>query len=108
VLCYASDAPDTDRRIEDPEELRHSLLALVPADAERLGIRARTFVQESGPPATAIVQAAQRLGCDGIVMSSHGRSGLSHALTGSVAEAVVRDSPVPVTVVPARAVESAY
>jgi nucleotide-binding universal stress UspA family protein len=106
VVCYASATPDRDRRLEDLEHLRHELLALVPAEAGRLGIRAGTFVQESGPPATAIVQAAQRLGCDGIVMSSHARTGLSHALAGSVAEAVMRESPVPVTVVPARAAEA--
>jgi nucleotide-binding universal stress UspA family protein len=102
VVCHATDGK-AGLSADDREQLRRSLLALVPAEAARLGIRARTFVQESGPPAAAIVQAARRLACDGIVMSSHGRSGLSGALLASVAEAVVRESPVPVTVVSARA-----
>lgn len=37
---------------------------------------------------------------DGIVMGSEGRSGVSRMLLGSVAEAVARQSPVPVTIVP--------
>jgi nucleotide-binding universal stress UspA family protein len=40
-------------------------------------------------------------------MASHGRSGLTGALMASVAEGVVRRSPVPVTVVSARASENA-
>jgi nucleotide-binding universal stress UspA family protein len=101
VVCHAIDGsrPAPPR---SPDEIRQELLALVPAEAMRRGIRVRTFVQESGPPAAAIVQAARRLGCDGIVMSSHGHSGLRGALMGSVAEAVVREAPVPVTVISAR------
>jgi nucleotide-binding universal stress UspA family protein len=106
VLCHTV-SDQRELTAPDRDELHRSLLALVPAQASRLGIRARAFIQESGPPAEAIVQAARRLGCDGIVMSSHGRSGLSGALLASVAEAVVRQSPAPVTVVAARAGENA-
>lgn len=48
-----------------------------------------------------IVRAAQR-GVDLVVMGTHGRTGLGHALMGSVAEKVVRRAPCPVLVVPAR------
>jgi nucleotide-binding universal stress UspA family protein len=105
-LCHAVSDP-RGLTLAERDELQWKLLELVPAEAPRLAIRARAFIQESGPPADAIVQAARRLGCDGIVMSSHGRSGLSGALLASVAEAVVRQSPVPVTVVSARASEGA-
>ena len=47
----------------------------------------------------AIVEYARRAGADVIVISTRGRSGLSHALLGSVAERVVRYSPCPVLVV---------
>jgi nucleotide-binding universal stress UspA family protein len=103
-LCHAVSDP-RGLTIAERDELHRRLLALLPAESSRLGIRARVFIQESRPPAEAIVQAARRLGCDGIVMSSHGRSGLSGALLASVAEAVVRQAPVPVTVVSARASE---
>lgn len=54
---------------------------------------------EVGKPIRAIVEFADENGVDQIVMGSHGRSGVTRILLGSVAEAVVRRSPVPVTVV---------
>ncbi|HMC94027.1 MAG TPA: universal stress protein, partial [Polyangia bacterium] len=39
---------------------------------------------------------------DLIVMGTHGRSGLAHALMGSVAERVVRHCPCPILIVPQR------
>jgi nucleotide-binding universal stress UspA family protein len=53
----------------------------------------------SGQPADAILQLADELRVHGIAMGTHGRSGVAHALLGSVAEHVVRHSPVPVLVV---------
>lgn len=52
--------------------------------------------------AAAILEAADDGDVDMIVMTSHGRGGMSKWLLGSVAEKVVRASPVPVLVVPAR------
>ena len=54
-----------------------------------------------GDPSLRIVAAAR--GMDAIVMSTAGRTGLSHLLIGSVAEKVVRHSPIPVLTLPARA-----
>lgn len=50
----------------------------------------------SGLPAEGIVRAAWRLQADLIVMATHGRTGLAHAVMGSVAEDVVRRAPCPV------------
>ena len=52
-----------------------------------------------GDPAAAIVRLAKEEKVDLIVMGTHGRSGLSRALLGSVAEAVVRRAPCPVLMV---------
>lgn len=52
-----------------------------------------------GRPARAINEYAETEDVDHIVMGSHGRSGVTRVLLGSVAEAVVRRAPVPVTVV---------
>jgi len=41
-----------------------------------------------------ILQATWEKGCDPIVMGTHGRTGLAHLLIGSVAEKVVRKSPI--------------
>ena len=51
---------------------------------------------EIGSPATNIVDEAERETSDLIVMSTHGRTGLSHVLLGSVAERIVREAPCPV------------
>jgi len=49
-----------------------------------------------GKPYAEIVKAAADLDVDLIVLGSHGRSGISHLLLGSVAEKVVRLAPCPV------------
>ena len=49
-----------------------------------------------GEPRQRIVETAAERGVDLIVMGTHGRRGLSHAFWGSVAERIVRTSPVPV------------
>ena len=49
-----------------------------------------------GKPYMEIVKAAADLEVDLIVLASHGRSGISHLLLGSVAEKVVRLAPCPV------------
>ncbi len=54
---------------------------------------------ETGKPARAIVETAEELGADHVVMGSHGREGVSRILLGSVAEQVVRRSPTPVSVI---------
>ena len=46
-----------------------------------------------------IVQQAGERKCDLIVMGTHGRRGIAHALIGSDAEQVLRMSPVPVLLV---------
>ena len=56
----------------------------------------------NGLPARQIVGYARRTGIDLIVLGTHGRTGVSHAIVGSVAEAVVRRARCRVLVVPAR------
>ena len=52
-----------------------------------------------GEPHREIVRYAQEHEIDLIVIASHGRTGLAHMLMGSVAEKIVRLSPVPVLAV---------
>lgn len=66
--------------------------------AEERGISVDTDVV-TGKVERAIVEYATEHDSDLIVLGSHGRSGISRVLLGSVAENVVRRSPVPVTVV---------
>ena len=52
-----------------------------------------------GTPFLEIVRYAKENDIDLIVLGTHGRSGLSHVLIGSVAERVVRSAPCPVLTV---------
>jgi len=53
-------------------------------------------------PASGIVDTADELGVDAIVMSTHGRSGISRWLFGSVASKVLGSANCPVLIVPVR------
>jgi nucleotide-binding universal stress UspA family protein len=53
-------------------------------------------ILEKGVPYQEIVRKAQTLGIDLIVMSTRGRTGLDHTLTGSTTERVVSLAPCPV------------
>lgn len=55
-----------------------------------------------GKPGPAIIETARDVGCDAIVMATHGRSGLARLVLGSVAEYVVRCAECAVVLVPAR------
>jgi nucleotide-binding universal stress UspA family protein len=66
--------------------------------AAREGVRATTLVLE-GSPARVILERAQASSADAIVVGTHGRSGVSRLAFGSVAEAILRVSDVPVFVV---------
>jgi nucleotide-binding universal stress UspA family protein len=73
------------------------------ANAERRGTKVRSARAEMGHAVHTITEAASRGGYDLVVMGTHGRSGLSRALIGSVAERVVRHAPCPVLTVRAPA-----
>ncbi len=65
------------------------------------------LVVRRGEVYSEIIKFAQEEGIDLIVLSTHGRTGLSHLLMGSIAEKVVRYSTVPVlTVKPKKVIEN--
>ena len=73
------------------------------AQKKLAGISHEVFVA-SGNAAHEILNLAGEQRVDLIVMGTHGRRGLQHFFLGSVAEHVVRESPIPVlTVHPKRA-----
>ena len=53
----------------------------------------------SGDPADQILEYIISDGIDMVIMGTHGRKGINHILFGSVAERVVKNSPVPVLTV---------
>jgi len=62
------------------------------------GIGVKTAVRQ-GAPWAEIGALAREAPCDLIVMGTHGRTGIKHALLGSVTEKVVRTAPCPVLTV---------
>ncbi|WP_433623167.1 universal stress protein [Halomicrococcus sp. NG-SE-24] len=84
---YEESKENAERLFEEAQEL-----------ADEHGVTLSTAT-ELGRPSQVIVEFADENDLDQIVMGSHGRSGVSRILLGSVAETVVRRSPVPVTVV---------
>jgi universal stress protein A len=80
-------------------------LAKWKTQARELGVKEIATCMRTGAPWDQIVSAARDdQAIDLIVMGTHGRTGLKHALLGSVAEKVVRHAPCPVLVARAREV----
>lgn len=100
---------DSPRRSGDLYVLNPSFGALEKEALERVGLALQTFEEEffvsyrnvkrsvlSGHPAQAILKYIDSTGIDLVVMATHRRQGLEKALLGSVADEVIRKSPVPV------------
>jgi nucleotide-binding universal stress UspA family protein len=77
------------------EQLQQMLVKVLPSDPN-VRYEHKLLV---GDPASAIVQAAEDEKVDFIVLGTHGRTGLSRLLMGSVAENVVRKAKCPVLTV---------
>jgi nucleotide-binding universal stress UspA family protein len=68
------------------------------AAARRAGVACETLHVKDKFAAAGIIETARDHGCDMIVMSSHGRRGLTRLLLGSQANKVVTLSTVPVLI----------
>ena len=76
------------------------LQALIPPQAAACGIVTEVEIIFGTNPATAICQTAEQFGADLICLGTHGRAGLSAAVLGSVANAVMARSKRPLLAVP--------
>jgi nucleotide-binding universal stress UspA family protein len=88
------------RYIELRREQAKSVLDRAANAAKEAGVSCETIQAENAQPHQAIIAAAEDKGCDLIVMSSHGRSGLSLLLIGSVTNKVLTHAKTPVLVCP--------
>jgi len=103
--CDRAGKPKTGAEIDEQEfEARKSLIHAL---MERRIVPKNLKIElRGGKPVEAIIRAIGQLETDLVIMCSHGRTGWSHALIGSVAEQVVRLSPVPVVVVKGQGVDA--
>ena len=91
-LYYGIDMPD-------PRELQRMLAEVVPTDPN-VGYEHKLVM---GSPAGGILHIAEKERVEMIVMATHGRTGMTRMLMGSVAEEVVRKAKCPVLTVKAAA-----
>jgi nucleotide-binding universal stress UspA family protein len=84
-----------DDAVVDEAELARRLDALAPAGAPQ---QIRTHVVRGDDAAVTVAQCAARFGVDAICIASHGRSGITRALVGSVADRLLRVTRLPVLV----------
>ena len=77
-------------------EAAREAMQKVLADVQKRLPSATAKLESKGMAWERIIAVAHDAGADLIVLGTHGRTGLKHALIGSVAERVVRHSPIPV------------
>lgn len=80
------------------EEEAKMILNAAKERASEAGVEADTDTVVSDAPAEAIIDAAERHGCDLIFIASHGRSGIAKLLLGSVTHKVLSHTKLPVLV----------
>jgi len=100
LAASADDAGSVSVMEIELDELQAAGKELVETTAARVreaGLEVETIIRD-GVPAKVILDTAARSGCDLIVMGTHGRHGVQRFFLGSCAEAVVRESPIPVLV----------
>ena len=103
IIIFNVDVLDESNRV-DKREIEQHKKRLADFVAEKVpdagaALKMRQLV-DAGQPFGAIVDCAEKEGVDLIVMSSHGRTGLSRMLIGSVTDKILRGAPCPVLVVP--------
>ncbi|MDF9745944.1 universal stress protein [Natrinema salsiterrestre] len=102
VLSVSEDGPQAaekeDRLRSDPEDEAVAAAEHAKESADREGVDATTDVRH-GVPQEQIVDYAETNDVDMIIVGTAGRSGLDHLISGSVAEEIVRNAPIPVLTV---------
>jgi nucleotide-binding universal stress UspA family protein len=99
VLADLTSEADFIREAMSLDERKNSAEALLAAKLTAAGAEGVEPIIREGSAGEVIAGVAKDLGCDLIVMPSHGRQGLSRLLLGSVAERVLRLAPCPVLVI---------
>ena len=90
VIAYAD---------QESDRLQHLGMDYLREAAHQLAGLPIEYAVRFGEPAEEILEEAREFGADLVVMATHGRSGVVRLMLGSVAEAVLRRSEVPVVLV---------
>jgi len=84
--------------VERTKAHAEKILNGVAEEARSAGVSCETVQVEEDNPYEAIIEIAQKRGCDLIVMASHGRSGIAAIVLGSVTTKVLTHTKIPVLV----------
>lgn len=100
---YSSEQPVSQEELNKREaETRKKLIALQPPDLEKLAINVEVLAVETHSHVhEKIIELANELNVDCIIMSTRGMSGLANFIIGSTTKETVASSNIPVLVVPA-------
>jgi nucleotide-binding universal stress UspA family protein len=98
LTAYVESGIDTGVLIRKEQSEAEQYVSRLSDELKKTGLKA-TGVAIVGSAANEILKYAEQHGIDLIVMSSHGRSGINRWFMGSVADKVVRHSPIPVLIV---------
>jgi nucleotide-binding universal stress UspA family protein len=104
VTAYTIAGPIFPPALLTPEDRTAMLAAMKKFAAEETasGV-SMEFDVAQGRPATEIVEKAKEMGCDLLVLGTHGHAGFDRLVLGSIAEKVLRKAECPVLTVPCRA-----
>ena len=95
---FLNDLLAPDKLEERAERLAQKCLEDAELACQPLGVPCKAIAVTSDSPHQAIIDTAQREGCDLILMASHGRTGLSGLAAGSETNKVLTHSALPVLV----------
>jgi nucleotide-binding universal stress UspA family protein len=95
VELEALGVPDESRVLRELETRAARDLEQLLVGLQDAGVSSE-YLTQRGAPAPVILEIARSKHADLIVMGTHGRTGIEHALLGSVAERVLREAPCPV------------
>ena len=100
VMTYRAEALSDTRAQYAADSRAHAdqYLSAIQGAAMKAGVTCHTVAATSDHPFEAIIRAAEELGCDLILMASHGRRGIRGLLLGSETQKVLTHSKIPVLV----------
>lgn len=109
LVHVAAPEPDFVGYEPGPKNVRHDVASTFRAEHRELQQAARDLADEGvkatsllvqGPTAETLLDEAEKLPADIIVIGSHGHGAVHHLLLGSVSEAVLRQAECPILVIP--------